>query len=695
MSEDPSATLVQRAHDAASAGAWHQAFELFAAADADGLLGLADLPVLGEVAYAAGRLDVTIEMWERAHAGLMQAGDQVAAAGAAARVAMHLLFDTALMAPVRGWLARAERLLVGQEETPAHAWLAVVRAYERMLSGDRHSARGWAQRAVEIGSTCDPAARAVGQVATARLLILDGDVETGLALLEDTGVATVSGDLDPLSTGVVYCELVCALQGLAQYDAAEQWTEAMERWCATNAIGSLHGRCRVHRAEILRLRGLCREAEQEALVACEELRPYLRRELGWPLSELGRIRLRLGDVEGAERALLDAHGAAWDPQPGLALVRLAQGDVTTAVASIRDALERPVQVPSKELPPNTDLRRAPLLDAQVEIEIAAGDLDRARSAADELHVVAVRFQSKALLAGAALAHGRVRLAHGDTAGAEACFSDAARLWNEVGAPYETALARLGLADALRAGGREHGAVLEARAARMVLDRIESCVPVLPPTPVDGREGPEEPSSPGLNAFRREGDYWSATFEGLTVLVRDLKGMRYLERLLGDPGREFHALDLVAAVATGAPCQPDNPVGGSQLPMGDAGDVLDARARDAYRRRLAEIDDDIDEAQATGDIERGAQAEIERDFLVQELARAIGLGGRGRRAGSASERARAAVTRAIRQAMARIGEHHPSLGEHLDRCIRTGTYCAYLPDPRVPTLWNAPRLATSS
>ena len=102
----------------------------------------------------------------------------------------------------------------------------------------------------------------------------------------------VSDDLDPLSTGLVYCELVCALQGLAQYDAAEEWTETMERWCKTNAIGSLHGRCRVHRAEILRLRGSCDEAEREALAACEELRPYLRRELGWPLTELGRIRLQ-------------------------------------------------------------------------------------------------------------------------------------------------------------------------------------------------------------------------------------------------------------------------------------------------------------------------------------------------------------------------------------------------------------------
>src|SRR5688572_32332447 len=236
--------LVARARSATTRGAWEEAFDLLVEADTEGRLGSADLSVLGEVAYAAGHLDVTIEAWERAHASSMQDGDHLAAAGAAVRVAMHLLFDTALMAPVRGWLARADRLLDGEGETPAHAWLGVVRAYERMLTGDLPAARHWARQAVDVGSACDPAAAAIGRVAEARLLILDGDVQQGLALLDQAGVAAVSGDLDPLSTGVVYCELVCALQGLAQYDVAEQWTEAMERWSVTNAIGSLRGRCR-------------------------------------------------------------------------------------------------------------------------------------------------------------------------------------------------------------------------------------------------------------------------------------------------------------------------------------------------------------------------------------------------------------------------------------------------------------------
>jgi hypothetical protein len=665
--------VLESAREAAARGDAEQAFELFMKADEDGgLTDPADLSALGELAYLAGRLDVTIDAWERVHARCMEAHEPIAAAGAAVRVAMHLLFDTALMAPVRGWLARAERLLEGRDETPAHAWYAAIRTYERMLSGDLDGARASARRAIEVGSKCDPAACAIGQVGQARLLILGGDVQEGLALLDDVGAATASGELDPTTTGVVYCELVCALQGLAQYDVAEEWTETMEHWSQTSAVGSLHGRCRVHRAEILRLRGFCGDAEQEALAACEELRPYLRREMGWPLTELARIRLRMGDVEGAEEALLEAHRAGWDPQPGLALVRLAQGAAATAVAGIRDALEHPPRVPSKELPPNTELQRAPLLDAQVEIEIAAGDLDRARSAADELQAVADSFQSKALVAGATLARGRVRLAEGDAAEAARLCADAARAWNEVGAPYEAAVARMELAKALRAGGSEEQAALELEAARAVLERIEVAEAAEPPADAEAAGAAGE----DLSVFRREGDYWSVVFAGRTVRIRDLKGMRYLARLLADPGRELHVLDLVAAERGQSPVAAD-----------DAGELLDARAKEAYRRRLAEIDEDIDEARALGDAERAAQADAERDFLVRELSHAVGLGGRDRRASSASERARAGVTRAVRQAMARIEEHHPELAEHLERAIRTGTYCAYLPDPRAPIAWR--------
>src|SRR5687767_12058795 len=205
MSESTQTTSLAGAREATGRGEWQLAFDLLIDADARTPLNGPDLAFLAGVAYAAGHLDVTISAWERAHAQSVHAGDHRAAAEAAVRVAMHLLFDTALMAPVRGWLRRAERLLEDHEETSAHAWLAVVRTYERMLSGDLDSARLWVRRAVDLGTEFDPAARTIGQVADARLRILNGDVQQGLALLNEAGVTTLAGDLDPLSTGVVYC----------------------------------------------------------------------------------------------------------------------------------------------------------------------------------------------------------------------------------------------------------------------------------------------------------------------------------------------------------------------------------------------------------------------------------------------------------------------------------------------------------
>src|SRR5215211_9006954 len=162
MNEATQSTLVEQARDAAERGEWQHAHDLLIEADAYTPLRGSDLPLLAEVGYAAGRLDVTIDAWERAHAQSVRAGDHLSAAGAAVRVALHLLIDTALVAPVRGWIRRAERLLEGEDETPVHAWLAVVRNYERLLSGDFERARHWARQAIAVGSKCNPAAAAIG-----------------------------------------------------------------------------------------------------------------------------------------------------------------------------------------------------------------------------------------------------------------------------------------------------------------------------------------------------------------------------------------------------------------------------------------------------------------------------------------------------------------------------------------------------
>ena len=333
---------------------------------------------------------------------LVDEGDVAGAAWAAAMIAMFLMMDTGLMATVRAWVRRAERLLDGHDEVPAHAVLAVVRAYERFMCGDMDAARHWSAVAVEFGTrlAVDPAV-VVGRVCAARVRIYDGDVQGGIDLLDELAIDLTSGIADPLTTGIMYCELICAAQGMALHDRASEWTDIMNRWRDGGAIGAISGRCRVHRAEILRVSGPCDEAEAEALGACDELRPWMRREFGWPLVELGNIRLRRGDLAGAEEVFLAAHERAWSPHPGLALLRMEQGDLEGAATMIADAIAHPYEIPSKMRPPFGDLRLAPLLDAQAAIAEANGDAVTTRRAADALAAIAAAYPSASLAAGAA------------------------------------------------------------------------------------------------------------------------------------------------------------------------------------------------------------------------------------------------------------------------------------------------------
>lgn len=638
-----------------------------------------DLDEQAARAYREGDFEAAITAWEQLHAQQLAAGDRLGAARSATTLAIYLMMDTGLMAPVRGWAARADRLLEGADESETHAWLAMAKTYERLLSGDMAMARRWAEMAVDVGSRHGaPAPVSIGRVAMARLQILDGHVEEGLRLLDEAAVAIVSGELDPLTIGMVYCELICAMQGLAQYDRAREWTDAMEQWRHGQAFGGINGRCRVHRAEILRLRGSCAEAEEEALHACEELRPWMRREFGWPLTELGTIRLRKGDLAGAEEAFLAAHENGWDPQPGLALLHLARGEVASASALIRLAIEHPLLVPSKERPPYGRLRLAPLLEAQVEIALAEHDRATARLAAAELEEIAATFRSRALQAAACLAKGRVLLAAGEEGGAVAACQDAVEGWSEVGAPYETAVARVVLAEAHQASGNLDRARMERRAAGAAFERIGASRMAAVALDPAASSPPAAAAAACLETcvFRAEADLRTVGFAGVEVRFRDLKGMRYLARLLAEPGREFHVLDLVAGERRMGLCVPD----------GDLGPALDSTAAEAYRRRLRDIEEDIDEATRAGDTHRVVLAEADRDYLVGELSRAFGLGGRTRVEGSTSERARASVTRALRYALARLAEHHPPLAAHLEVTLRTGTYCSYAPDPRAPVQW---------
>ena len=650
------------------------------------------LELRAQAAYGCGQFEEAVAAWEELVGHERQRGDVVAAARAAAMTAMYLMMDTGLMAPVRGWVRTAEQLLAGLDRTPAHALIAMTRTYERFMCGDMNAAREQAALAIELGieTGVNPAV-VIGRVAAARIRIFDGDLQGGLQDLDEVGALLMSGGADPLTTGMMYCELVCAAQGLALYDVASQWTEVMDHWRHGAAVGGINGRCRVHRAELLRVSGPCDAAEAEALGACDELRPWMRREFGWPLHELGMIRLRRGDLAGAEEALLEAHRHAWSPQPGLALVRLEQGDVASAAAMIADAIEHPFDIPSKERPPFGDLRLAPLFDAQAEIAAARGDAATARSAARRLEELADRYPGPFLRSWASLAAARTALADGDAATAIDAAGVAARTWAEVGAPYEVASARLVLADAYERAGSVASARMEREAAEAgfrefgAVRRAERTATLLQGGGAPPARGA---GSPMVVTFAADGSSRTIAFQGHDVTVRDLKGFRYVARLVAEPGREFHVLDLVAAESGVLRPGVAHPDAGPPVHGGESGiPLLDATARAAYRRRLAEIEDDIDDAHRMNDPERAVLAERDREYLIAELSSAVGLGGRGREVGASAERARTSVTRSIRYALDQLADVQPDLARHLDRCIRTGTYCSYDDDPVIPLTWH--------
>lgn len=638
-----------------------------------------DLEERARAAYVDGDLEGAIGTWEQVHTLRLGTGDVLGAAQAAAMVANHLLIDTGLMAPVRGWLRRSERLLEPLGEVPLHAMLAALGGYERLFSGDSVAANALAERAADLSARhAQVDAAVIAQTCTARLRLLDGDLDGGLALLDEVGARLMAGDASALVTGMMLCEVVCAAQGLAMHDLAREWTDAMERWRTDSGFGGLHGRCRVHRAELLRISGPAAEAEAEALGACADLRPWMRREYGWPLVELGTIRLRRGDLTGAEAAFTEATAHSWCPQPGLALTQLARGRTAVAAAMIAEAIAHPLTIPWKERPPFGELRLAPLLQAQGEIALESGDAGVCSAAAERLEGIATRYPSRALRAMALLTRARADLLAGasDTAGSAA--HEAVGLWAELEAPYEAASARMVLAGACEARGEVQLARAEREAAAQVYagfgaeGKVAEIAALLADAP---------PPAPDAAGATRRGRFVACdglrtvSLDEVEVVLADLKGFRYLARLLAEPGREFHVLDLAGT-----------PPAGSQVAQTGI-PVLDDEARGVYRRQLAEVDADIEEARELQDLGRLELAERDREYLVAALTSALGLGGRVRTTGSTAERARTSVTRSLRYALGRLATASPALAAHFDGALRTGTYCSYAPDPLAPITWS--------
>jgi class 3 adenylate cyclase len=442
---------------------WGEALVLLRAADGDGPLVPADLDLLGEAALWAGHVDECLAAWESAYAGHVEDDDRVAAAATALRLVRESSAkgDESI---TRGWYRRASQILEGEPECSVHGYLAQAVWFSAMAREDWDEAVRQAERMVEIGAGAGEVdLQALGLSRQGHALVARGEVHQGLALLDEATAAAVAGELGPYATFVVYCAAVAVCRDLTDYRRAAQWTQAARRWCERRAVSGFPGVCRVYHAEILRLRGDWDAAERDVRAACGELRGA-----GWDtvagagFCELGEIRLRIGDLASAEEAFSTAYELGRDPQPGLALVRLAQGRADDAAALLVEALDaRPEDL----------LGRARLLPAQVEVALARADTALAERAASQLAEIAARFDTGAMHATAACARAAVALAHGDGEAGLRCAREGLRRWQEIELPYEAARARLLVAEALRLNGEDDMATLELRAAHAAFLRL--------------------------------------------------------------------------------------------------------------------------------------------------------------------------------------------------------------------------------
>jgi class 3 adenylate cyclase len=455
--------LPAAAHDALARHAWVEAFELFGRADEDGALSGADLEGYAQAAFFTAHADLSLEATERAFAAYQAEGDPARAA--------YLALDLVREYSFRGrgsiasaWMRRAERLLDGLPEGLAHGYLALSRSEMVRGSGDVDEARRLAEEALAIATrTGDADLQAIALTSLGFLRIGLGETAEGFSLLEEATVGAVNGELSPIVTGMTYCTMISACRDLSDYKRASEWTEATQRWCERRSVSGFPGVCRVHRAEIVALTGDWPRAERELRQATDEIAAYGPiPPLGDGFHAIAEIRLRMGDLAGAQDAARQAHALGHSPEPVRSLIRLAEGKRAAALSSITAALAEQTW---------DRWTRTRFLPAQVEIAIAAGDVALARRAADELDELLPSYESPALRARRHEALGRVLLAEGDHAASVRETRTAIAGWLEVEAPYEVARCRLLLSRALRAAGDEDAADLELGLARDTFERL--------------------------------------------------------------------------------------------------------------------------------------------------------------------------------------------------------------------------------
>jgi tetratricopeptide (TPR) repeat protein len=439
---------------------WAAAFDHLTAA---GELEPGDLARLAEAAWWLGRGNECVKTRERAYVGYVRQGDARGAAAIAIAVAEDYWHWLAISVG-QGWLRRAERHLAGLPESREHGWLVRLQA-TLALDLERNIPRALelTEQAAAIAERAgDADLRALSLQDRGRILLAQGEIGQGMTLIDDAMAAAAAGDLLPRTTGRVYCNMMTACDQIADYRRAAEWHDAAKQWSEPHSDSAFPGICRVHRAELLRLRGALPEAEAEAREAAEQVGDLLPTVAGEAYYEMAEVRLRLGDFERAEALFREAHQRGRHPLPGLALLRLAQGQAAAARNLIDRALEDSTLA---------QFERARLLPAQVEISLACNAVAAARGAAEELDAIAKRYDSTAMRAAGATAMGMVELAEGKPDDAAASLRRAQRLWLEIDLPYEAACSRVFLARAYEALGHQEEAALELDAASVVFERL--------------------------------------------------------------------------------------------------------------------------------------------------------------------------------------------------------------------------------
>ena len=453
----PGLDELHRGRESYARRAWRDAYASLSRADRTVPLGGEDLELLATTAFMLGRDDEAVGGLERAHHAYLQRGETVRAVHCAIWVCLNLA-TRGEVGPASGWLGRAQRLLgSGAAESAQSGYLLLPRVFQHEAAGDFATAAGIAAEAAAIGERFgDRDLFALAVQGQGNMLVKDGRVEEGLALLDEGMVAVTAEELSPIVTGIVYCGVILACQAVFEVGRAREWTLALTRWWEQQPdMVAFTGRCLVHRAEILQLNGAWPDALEEARRACRRFVETHNRAAGLAYYRQGELLRLQGEFTAAEDAYREASRLGWEPQPGLAQLRLGQGRVDAAAAAIRRAHGEIAE----------PLKRAGLLPAYVEIMLARDEGEEARSACRELEGLAERYDSAMLRAMVAHARGSVELAEGDARAALVALRQAAQIWHSLEAPYEIARTRMLVGRACRALGDDDAAALELEAAR--------------------------------------------------------------------------------------------------------------------------------------------------------------------------------------------------------------------------------------